>query len=45
MAPLNKDMGDLVVKALVYNILLAKNGCIFNAIVMSVHTSYSYPED
>lgn len=31
-------MGELVVKALVWNIWLARNDCMFNAIVISAHT-------
>lgn len=32
-----RDMGDLVVKALVWNIWLASNDCMFNANVVPVH--------
>lgn len=35
--PLGRDIGDLVVKSLVWNIWLAKNDCIFNTNVLPAY--------
>lgn len=32
-----RDIGDLVVKAIVWNVWLARNDCVFNATVMPAH--------